>query len=361
MLNFLSSCFVDPPSITIAMKFFVSTALASVVAVSAAPSLFLNVTVPSSVVDIHGLSVKATLKNTGDETLKLLNDPSTVLSTARTDTFSISSESGSPDFTGIKLKYVPSLDAALNEEGTFTVLAPGQSVEITHDLAGVYDFTKAGEGAYKFSAANHFHYVGTTGALKRIKARTHTRLFRVAGKLAAALERKPIGVGYTGCSAEQQTIILAAAIASNNYVAAASAYLPGITANAPTDRYTTWFGEFTNERHKAVVDHFQKIGTDATSTNYDCASCAIEQGLSSHSLFAYVEPDVPGKIYLCDAFWRAPLIGEDSRAGTIVHENSHFTVNGGTRDWVYGQPKCQELAQDNPDEAIQNADSHEYL
>ncbi|KAG9084470.1 hypothetical protein FS749_005207 [Ceratobasidium sp. UAMH 11750] len=57
------------------MRFFISTALASVIAVSAAPSLLLNVVGPSSAVDVHGLTVKATLKNTGDETLKASDYP----------------------------------------------------------------------------------------------------------------------------------------------------------------------------------------------------------------------------------------------------------------------------------------------
>ncbi|KAG8737889.1 hypothetical protein FRC11_001796, partial [Ceratobasidium sp. 423] len=64
--------------------------------VSAAPGLALDVAAPSSSVDVDGLIVKATLKNTGDVTLKLLNDPRSVLSKAKTNTFSISSASGTP-------------------------------------------------------------------------------------------------------------------------------------------------------------------------------------------------------------------------------------------------------------------------
>jgi hypothetical protein len=61
------------------------------------------------------------------------------------------SASGSPRFTGIKAKYVPSKAAALNKESAFTVLTTGQTVEITHNLADVYNFTSAGEGAYTVS------------------------------------------------------------------------------------------------------------------------------------------------------------------------------------------------------------------
>ncbi|KAG8740761.1 hypothetical protein FRC10_003919 [Ceratobasidium sp. 414] len=347
------------------MKIFVSTALVSVIAVSAAPSLFLNVIGPSSVVDVHGLSVKATLKNTGDETLKLLNDPRTILSKARTDTFRISSASGSPTFTGIKVKYAPSKIAALNLESAFTVLAPGQSVEVTHDLAGVYNFTLSGEGAYNFGTANVFDYVDASGALKTIEASTNTHHFKLAGRLAtgnryiSTLSKRE--VTYTGCNENQKTDISAAAIASDAYVAEVNTYLAKMSANVTSTRYTTWFGNFTTERYNTVVDHFQKIGTDATSTDYDCTSCETELPVGHYTTWAYVHSDSPGHIFLCDMFWKSPLTGTDSRAGTIVHENSHFTVNGGTYDIAYQQGPAKELAMSNPDDAIRNADSHEYF
>ncbi|QRV92784.1 peptidyl-Lys metalloendopeptidase [Ceratobasidium sp. AG-Ba] len=347
------------------MKSFVSVAIASAVAVSAAPRLVLDVAGPSSVVDVHGLSVKATLKNTGDEAIKLLNDPRTILSKAKTDTFSISSETGTPKFTGIKVKYVPAKAAALNKDTTFTVLAPGQTFEITHDLAGVYNFTLSGEGSYNFGAANIFNYVDATGALKTIEASSNTHQFKIAGKLAAAngyttpsrLSKR--AVTYTGCTSAQQPLVSAAATASNTYVANANSYLAGISSG--TTRYTTWFGTFSSSRYSTVVSHYKNIGTDATSTNYDCTACKTESGIDYDSTYAYVNPGSPGKIYLCGVFWQAPVTGTDSRAGTIVHENSHFTVNGGTDDHVYGQSAAKSLAKSNPTQAIDNADNHEYF
>lgn len=68
-----------------------------------------------------------------------------------------------------------------------------------------------------------------------------------------------------------------------------------------------------------------------------------------------------GKVYLCPAFWEAPGTGVDSKAGTLVHEASHFIVNGGTQDHKYGQKASKELAISNPEWAILNADSHEYF
>lgn len=72
--------------------------------VAAAPSLKLTVSGPQSVTDVDNLSVKAVVTNTGSETVKLLNDPRTVLSNWRTNSFAIEGAAGSPDFTGIKVK-----------------------------------------------------------------------------------------------------------------------------------------------------------------------------------------------------------------------------------------------------------------
>jgi peptidyl-Lys metalloendopeptidase len=79
------------------------------------------------------------------------------------------------------------------------------------------------------------------------------------------------------------------------------------------------------------------------------------------SAYAYVYPTQPYTIYLCNAFWNAPSTGTDSKAGTLVHEMSHFNVVAGTNDYAYGQTAAKNLAIQNPTRAIANADSHEYF
>ncbi len=87
-----------------------------------------------------------------------------------------------------------------------------------------------------------------------------------------------------------------------------------------------------------------------------------------------------GVIYLCDEFFNSPVTGYDSRASTLVHEvrqvhqatphnltsfsvhqASHFNVNGGTDDIAYGTDDCLNLAEDNPDQAVDNASNYEYF
>ena len=84
-----------------------------------------------AITSADSFQVATVITNTGDETVKLLNDPSGPLSKLPTDTFYITnSEGSSAVFGGIKAKYVPSVAAA---EGGFTTLAPGESVRVEHD------------------------------------------------------------------------------------------------------------------------------------------------------------------------------------------------------------------------------------
>jgi len=80
---------------------------------------------------VEDLKIVATITNTGDETLKVLNDPRGPLNKLPTDTFVITDAKGSqPSFTGIKLKYVLKTAAALE---AYTTLAPGESVAVEHN------------------------------------------------------------------------------------------------------------------------------------------------------------------------------------------------------------------------------------
>lgn len=334
--------------------------LALTACVAAAPSLKLSLGCPSNVTDVDNLAVTTTVTNTGSESVKLLKNPSTVLSDWRTNSFSIKSAAGTPAFTGIKIKYSPQSALNSGDESKFVVLAPGESFELTHDLAGVYNFTRSGAGEYNFSAGNVFQYVDESGQLATVVAETESNKFKVAGSLAS-FKNKPHhdrrgiarrAIGFNGCSSTQQSQITTAANSANTYIANAVSYLDGISSG--TERYTTWFGAFSSSRFATVKSHFENMSNDPTSTTYDCSTC-------TEDAFAYVYQDSPGYIYLCSAFWSAANTGTDSRAGTIVHEQSHFTVNGGTDDHAYGQSLAQALAKSDPDQAIDNADSHEYF
>ncbi|KZV72540.1 hypothetical protein PENSPDRAFT_750834, partial [Peniophora sp. CONT] len=124
------------------MRSSVASFILAAVSVSASPSLLLSVSAPAAVEDVANLKVTTTLTNTGDEAVTLLKTPESVLNPFETNTFQLKSESGAvPAFTGAKVKFA--IDRA--EQKT---LAAGESLQVEHSLAGVYNLTSTGEGLY---------------------------------------------------------------------------------------------------------------------------------------------------------------------------------------------------------------------
>lgn len=79
--------------------------VASAIGTSAVPGLSLKISGPEAVDGVDKLKVVATVTNTGDESLKLLNHPLGPLSKLPTNTFAIINEQsgGVPSFNGVKV------------------------------------------------------------------------------------------------------------------------------------------------------------------------------------------------------------------------------------------------------------------
>src|SRR5262249_22766885 len=134
----------------------------------------------------------------------------------------------------------------------------------------------------------------------------------------------------------------------------AQGYLTTTTPGS-TPRYTTWFGAYSAAGWDTATTHFNSI-YDAFANQNVTVDCSCKK-----NYYAYVCPNQPYNIYVCNAFWSAPDTGTDSKAGTLVHEMSHFNVVASTNDWAYGQTAAMSLAITDPARALDNADSHEYF
>lgn len=128
----------------------------------------------------------------------------------------------------------------------------------------------------------------------------------------------------------------------------------GKTTNS-CPRYEMWFGAYDASRHAELYSGYVNIRDDLDSANivFDCGC--------NQSYYAYVYTNRPYEIFLCKAFWNAPMLGYNSKMGTVIHEISHFNIVAGTDDHAYGASACQDLADTNPNQAINNADNHEYM
>jgi peptidyl-Lys metalloendopeptidase len=162
---------------------------------------------------------------------------------------------------------------------------------------------------------------------------------------------------YVGCTNKRKTQLATARSNAQKLVLKSRDYLSALPEEArPSDaEYETWFGRYGPSNYQSVTNDYVNLNSaflTKTFTFYcDC----------NESNYAYVYSDQPYKVHLCNHFWTAPTLGTDSKAGTLVHEASHFTVVAATGDYAYGQEACRALAQENPFAAIHNADTHEYF
>ncbi|KAG8741932.1 hypothetical protein FRC11_014576 [Ceratobasidium sp. 423] len=336
-----------------AAAFLLSTALLA----SADRSLSLKVSTPSAeITDVDNFRVAATVSNTGSETLRLLRDPRSPLSTYATETFGVVNNKGArADFSGIKVRYSPQTVAKVGRAESFVELKPGESVTVEHDLAGVYNLTSTGAGAYTVDAANLFRIVEADSSLTDIYADVVAAEVQVKGKLASfknaivtpAASRMSKRASYSSCSSTRQTQIASAITSAASYATDSYSHL---TSNpSGSTRYTRWFGTWSSTRYNLALTSFSRLRTYPAGWTYDC-TC------TDSAIYAYVYPSRYGTVYLCGNFWNVPATGAGSRADTIIHEGTHFTQVLGTNDYAYGQSACLSLARSNPTNAVYNAE-----
>ena len=229
------------------------------------------------------------------------------------------------------------------------------SLEYDVDLSDVYSFTKTGdyEVSYSVTAAQ---LLGTGAKSTPNSWFPSPVTVAVAGRPDAAPRVTPesgAGLTYSACSPQQQSDLSTAFTEATSYAGAGVQYF---TEERRVLRYQLWFGAFDNTRWATVESHYSLIRACHRSPPLWHSNAPPRP-----RAYAYVYPNDPYKIYLGDAFWPAPMTGTDSKAGTLIHELSHFTVLGGTQDYVYGQTGAKNLAISNPAQAVMNADSHEYF
>lgn len=255
--------------------------------------------------------------------------------------------------------------------GDYLRLDPGASLSGTVELSALYEMSVTGpyQLRYRTSAAGLYARAASADPALKLKPLPGTlasgpvgiwvdgRLPRGAVPPRPAVAAAGAGLEFSKCSNAQQEQLGAAVDAGRAMTVDAHDYLAGAAqpGKGLGARYLTWFGAPDAARAAAVGANIAAI-RDA----FENKPLKIDCGCNA-DYFAYVYPAQPYTIYVCKAFWTAPLTGTDSRGGTLLHELSHFDVVAGTDDHVYGQQGAAELARTDPARAVRNADSHEYF
>ena len=311
--------------------------------------------------------VRFTLHNSSSKDLYVLSWQ-TPLRGIKENIFDIRRDGQKVDYIGRLYKW------ATPAAEDFIRIPAGKSISARVELSSAYDITRSGEYSiqYRVPVREALQAVGTQIAEARLGNLESNALSlsierdaRLAAQAPAEIEAGAPDIifdgyrtpGYVSCSSTRQSSLLTALSNAQSISLKARDYLNNLPSTSrPTDTaYRTWFGSYTSSRYSTVQSHFNNIYSafaNQTFTFYcDCTD----------SSYAYVYANQPYRVHLCNAFWSAPSLGIDSKAGTLVHETSHFTVVAGTSDYAYGTSACQSLANSSPSQAVMNADSHEYF
>jgi len=269
-------------------------------------------------------------------------------------------------YSGILLKRKATLS-------DFMTIQPGQVVSTVLDLSKGYNFpvegeysgtlntvfkAHVGELAVETASAEHFADELVSSSVFTIKVRQSSPLVSEMDNSTATH-----GVGgviqLISCTTTQSDQVKSADTVASGLTGDVQKLMGKTCASGGT--YVTWMGVCDSTRYSTVTNNFNKIAS-RISAGYrvDCSG----KNPCSANTYAYVYPsDSTFTVYVCGAFWSASANScvYDSRGGTIVHEISHFSAVAGTQDIQYGTAGCKNLAQSNPNNAVKNADSHEYL
>lgn len=327
------------------------------------------------------LKLRFTLTNDSQEPMTVLKW-STPFAGFDSDMFQIEQDGEAVKYIGAVVR------RAAPQPDDYITIGPGETAEVDVDLREGYDIYRDGAYSAEFQsrllqadsadsrtlAAREF---GEPRAMRSnavsfelsearprseratVEVRAHTVEPTKRG-LRQAREAEARPATYRNCSSSERSATDSAKvegedISLNATFALAFAPIP----NRPTaQRYVTWFGAHTDARYQTATDNFTNV-YDALRNRQVVFDCDCDPAFAT--AYAYVFPTVPYEIYLCGAFWPAPLAGANSKADTLVHEVSHFNVVADTDDVVYGQTGSKNLASSNPDSALNNADNYAYF
>jgi len=175
----------------------------------------------------------------------------------------------------------------------------------------------------------------------------------------------PSLANFRQCSPQQQADIEKARLNAFDALSAAT-----VQITPQNGAYRTWFGRWDPVRAKFVRRTISAL-KDQIRTSKITFVCERPRAAScSGGTYAFVYPDDPSTIYLCAPYFNLPVLSDatflevfnsGTRAGTIIHEMSHYESVGGTEDNCYNRDVCSDYARSSPNGAVRNADSFQYF
>lgn len=170
---------------------------------------------------------------------------------------------------------------------------------------------------------------------------------------------------FIRCTPQERTEIESALTNAFDAISAAT-----IQITPESGSYRSWFGLWDKARVKEVRRTLTALKNHirVNKVTFFCAQTG-EQNCDP-GVYANVFSSDPSTVYICPPYFELPELDNSTflqvhesgtRAGTIIHEMTHFNVVGSTDDYCYSRPVCMDFARTTPNQAVRNADSFQYF
>jgi len=300
------------------------------------------------------------LRNQGPQTVQVLHW-GTPFEGHRSWIFEVECEGRSISYRG------PTVKRSHPRPEHYIEIPAGESRSTTIDLSGAYPLPASGACSARWTGSLQDVVQAETAPQVESRALTVTRLpeVEVFFTLEPPADVVRTAISFVGCTSAEQQTLRTALPKSEQLAQKARDDLQGVAVpDRPSyQRYRTWFGVYDASRYTAVTDRYGEIqGAAGGTVKLDCTgsgSCGGVPASCDSGDYAFTcSGGANQTIWLCGGFWRAPATGQDSQAGTLVHELSHWF---GTQDFAYTCSRCQDLAAREPANAVDNGDNTEYF
>ncbi|KAF2244174.1 metallo proteinase [Trematosphaeria pertusa] len=336
------------------MKFLALAALASL-----ASSISIELSKRESPLDVKlemtgNTELKASVTNTGSEDLKVLKTGSFLDETAveKVEVFQGSSKVA---FEGIKLR----ISTTNIPEEAFQVIAAGQTVETSFDVAQMHDLTAGGAFDIVSSGTLSYAKADSTELTGVVSYSSNTISASVNGAEAAKVRRAFLekrSYVSSDCTGSRRTATVNAMSNCRSLALAASS-----AAGSNNAKLQEYFKSTTSSTRSTVQTVFNRVATECgtTSGGYADYYCTDVYGACGSNVLAYTLPSqsfmVNCPLYFSALSALSSSCHAQDQATTTLHEVTHLTQIRGTQDYGYGYSAVQSLSSS---QNLNNADTY---
>ncbi|KAF8650953.1 hypothetical protein AX16_005018 [Volvariella volvacea WC 439] len=314
---------------------------------------------PSTVASVDDLVFTAAVTNNGAETVKVLKFGTILDEQLPTRSFTVTAEDGQVvPFTGVKL----SVSLEDLDETSFVTIPAGETVNVRHNVAALYDFASVGTGKFTFDPNTNFQVIGandrlTSPALSKASTTSSAPVSvevtsDVARRELQQLNKRAVDI----CTnSSRKSFIDASYTEAKSLASGASSYIS--SRGSGDSLYRAYYGATATSR---VISVFNAVANENSGSR--TLSCTDSYGVCTGGVIAYTVTSTTN-IYYCSIFFNevassqlcggTTVAARNVRGGTTLHELTHAVA--GTSDVTYGCAADQALSDA---QSLANADNY---